>query len=205
MPGREEWLAIAGYTDEDVRERILTGYKAGKPFTPYVPTIQLPPVKSVLDFGCGLGRNFPYLKAIARIVDGFDLPPMVDRCRAQGEPVNALVSDWSEVRTRRYDLVFACLVLQHLETDLCREMLVDFAAIAPYLYLLTRARSDFDVPVLDQVSEEGLFDARTCRIVDHDAVTHQLHVIGETSFEVARRSPDDVHYEILLHSRLVSH
>jgi len=100
--------------------------------------------------------------------------------------------------------VFASLVLQHLETELCRELLGDFAAMAPHMYLLTRTRSDFDAPVLDLVSEEGLYDARTCRIVDHDTVTHQLRVIGETSFEVALRSPDDVHYEILLRSRLVS-
>ena len=54
-----------------MRERILTGYKAGKPFTPYVPTITLPaPIESVLDFGCGLGRNFPYLKTIARAWKG---------------------------------------------------------------------------------------------------------------------------------------
>lgn len=205
MPGRDEWLAIAEYTDEDLRERILTGYKSGKPFTPYVPTIELPPVESVLDFGCGLGRNFPYLKGIARTVDGFDLPPMVERCREQAtEAVASLVSDWIDVRRHRYDLVFASLVLQHIETEQCRELLGDFAGMAPHLYLLTRARSDFDAPVLDLVSEEGLYDARTCRIVDHDPETHQLRVIGETSFEVARRSPDDVHYEILLQSRLVS-
>ena len=205
MPGRDEWLAIAEYADEELRERILTGYKSGKPFTPYVPTIVLPPVESILDFGCGLGRNFPFLKSIALTVDGFDLPPMVERCRQQAtETVGSLVSDWSEARTRRYDLVFASLVLQHIETELCRELLGDFAAMAPHLYLLTRARSDFDAPVLDLVGDEGLYDAHTCRIVDHDPATHQLRVIGESSFEVARHSPDDVHYEILLRSRLVS-
>lgn len=205
MPGRDEWLAIAEYAEEELRERILTGYKSGKPFTPYVPTIDLPPVESVLDFGCGLGRNFPFLKSVARSVDGFDLPPMVERCRQQAiEDVGSLISDWSVVKTRRYDLVFASLVLQHIETELCRELLGDFAAMAPHLYLLTRARSDFEAPVLELVSEEGLNDALTCRIVDHDPATHQLRVIGETSFEVARRSPDDVHYEILLRSRLTS-
>ena len=60
MPGRDEWSDIAVGDADELRERILTGYKSGKPFTPYVPTIPLPAtIESVLDFGCGLGRNFP--------------------------------------------------------------------------------------------------------------------------------------------------
>jgi hypothetical protein len=49
MSGRDHWLSIARSTDpDDIREHIitgfiLTGFKAGKPFTPYVPTIALPP------------------------------------------------------------------------------------------------------------------------------------------------------------------
>ena len=42
MPGREEWNEIAAGDADELRERILTGYKSGKPFTPYVPTIPLP-------------------------------------------------------------------------------------------------------------------------------------------------------------------
>jgi hypothetical protein len=44
MSGRDHWLSIARSTDpDDIREHIITGFKAGKPFTPYVPTIALPP------------------------------------------------------------------------------------------------------------------------------------------------------------------
>ena len=43
MAGRDHWLSIARSTDpDDIREHILTGFKDGKPFTPYVPTIPLP-------------------------------------------------------------------------------------------------------------------------------------------------------------------
>jgi hypothetical protein len=67
MAGRDDWMAVAeAASSDDIRERILTGYKDGKPFTPYVPTLPIRGmVGSVLDFGCGLGRNFPYLKRIA--------------------------------------------------------------------------------------------------------------------------------------------
>ena len=204
MPGNEEWLEIAQGDADELRERILTGYKSGKPFTPYVPTIPLPaPLESVLDFGCGLGRNFHYLKTMAARVEGFDLPPMIDRCRAlANERVSRLSSDWTDVRARRYDLVFASLVLQHIETEACRVFLADVAAMAPSFYLLTRTRSDFDAVMLELVADAGVYEGTTCRIVDHDPTTHQLRVIGETTFDAARRSTDDVHYEILLRSRV---
>jgi SAM-dependent methyltransferase len=107
MAGRDEWADIAAGDADDLRERILTGYKTGKPFTPYVPTIMLPaPIDSVLDFGCGLGRNFPYLKTIAARVEGYDLPAMVERCRAlASEKVDDLSADWKNVRERHYTLV----------------------------------------------------------------------------------------------------
>jgi SAM-dependent methyltransferase len=129
MPGRDEWSDIAAGDADELRERILTGYKAGKPFTPYVPTLTLPaPLESVLDFGCGLGRNFSYLKTVASRVEGYDLPPMIERCRALAtEPVSDLTSDWTDARTRRYALVFASLVLQHIDTAECRRYLADFA------------------------------------------------------------------------------
>ncbi len=204
MPGRDEWSDIAAGDADELRERILTGYKSGKPFTPYVPTIPLPaPMESVLDFGCGLGRNFPYLKTIATHAEGFDLPPMIERCRALGpEQVSRLSSDWADVRTRRYDLVFASLVLQHIETDECRRYLADFAGMAPCVYLLTRTRTDFNAVMLNLVAESRLYDGSTCRVVDHDPATHQLRIIGDRTFDEARQSPDDVHYEVLLRSRI---
>ena len=203
MPGRGEWSEIAEGDADELRERILTGFKAGKPFTPYIPTIRLPaPLESVLDFGCGLGRNFPYLKTIATRVEGYDLPPMIERCRALAtEKVDNLLSDWEDGRTRRYDLVFASLVLQHIDTDECRRYLADFAHMAPDVYLLTRTRTDFGAVMLDLVSESDLYDTAMCRIVDHDPVTHQLRVLGDVSFENARCSSADVHYETLLRSR----
>jgi SAM-dependent methyltransferase len=204
MPGFEEWLEIAQGDADELRERILTGYKSGKPFTPYTPTIALPtPLETVLDFGCGLGRNFPYLKTIASRVEGFDLPPMIERCRALAtEQVTRLSSDWTDVRERRYGLVFASLVLQHIETAACRKFLADFATMAPAFYLLTRTRTDFDAVMLELVADAGVYEGTTCRIVDHDPQTHQLRVVGETTFDAARWSADDVHYEILLRSRV---
>src|SRR5690348_16436338 len=134
MTGRDYWLKVAESSDpDDLREHILTGFKDGKPFTPYVPTIELPaPIGRVLDFGCGVGRSFPFLKKVARHVTGFDLPPMIARCRAlAAESADELLEDWQQVRTRRFDLIVCVLVLQHIEPANCRAFLTDFADMAP--------------------------------------------------------------------------
>lgn len=203
MPGLDDWLSVArSATSDDLREHILSGYKGGKPFTPYVPTLALPaPVGALLDFGCGVGRNFPYLKSIARHVTGFDLPPMIERCRALAtDPVDLLVDDWGDVRGRRFDVIFASLVLQHIETPVYRGLLADFARLAPVVYLLTRVQDDFGSNVLGVAADTGLFEAGACVEVDHDPETNQLRVLGTRPFADARAFAPAAHYEVLLQS-----
>jgi len=198
-----EWTTIAISADPDeLRERILTGYKEGKPFTPYVPTLQMPaPLEWVLDFGCGVGRSFPYLRTIATHVAGFDLEPMIARCRLLAtEPVDLLSADWSELSTRTFDLVFADLVLQHVEPDACRAYLADFARMAPMTYLLTRLQSDFGENVLKLVADTGLFQVESCAEVEHDPASHQLRQVARRSFAELSRASDNLHYEVLLRS-----
>jgi hypothetical protein len=95
-------------------------------------------------------------------------------------------------------LIFASLVLQHIEPELTRLFLRDFAQMAPTTYLLTRTFTDFGEPLLDVVAETNLFDASECVVVDHDPITHQLRVLDRQSFEAARASTDSRHYELLL-------
>ena len=188
MPGLDEWLSVARSADAtDLRDHILSGHKDGKPFTPYVPTIELPaPLDRVLDFGCGVGRNFSYLKKIARHVTGFDLPPMIERCRSLAtEHVDVLEDDWQHVRASRFDLIFASLVLQHIEPDICSAYLADFAQMVPRVYLLTRLNNDF---------------GPNCIHVDHDPVTNQLRVLGRGSFDDVRQLAGSGHCEVLLSS-----
>ena len=205
MPAPGDWAAIARASDPDeIREQILTGYKAGKPFTPYEATILLPqPLGRVLDFGCGLGRNFPYLSRIAARVEGFDLPPMIEQCRRLPiDPAIALHDDWQSVRSGRYDLIFASLVLQHIDPAVSRSAIEDFARMAPHVYVLTRAGSDFGPNVLASIDDLGIFEVEACVEVDHDPATHQLRVLGRPSPEQVRTLEDGGHFEVLLMSRV---
>jgi SAM-dependent methyltransferase len=204
MAGRDFWMSLAEKADtDDVRENILAGYKEGKPFTPYVPTIPIPEaLDSVLDFGCGLGRNFPYLTQIARAVAGFDLPPMIDRCRAvAGGAVDLLSSDWNRVRQLRFELIFTTLVLQHIEPHPARAFLGDFSHMAPSVYLLTRTNTDFGENLLAIVADLALFDIGECVEVDHDPDTHQLKVVARMPFEEARQLGPGRHIEVMLRAR----
>lgn len=203
MSSQQEWGAFAATAHpDDIREKILTGFKAGKPFTAHTPTIALPPgLDRVLDFGCGLGRNFPYLTRIARSVTGFDLPPMIARCRTLAtQKVDRLDDDWTRLRDERFDLVFASLVLQHIETDACVSYLHDFARMAPAVNLFTRTDGDFGRNVLDLVAETGAYDCGPCIEVEQDPHTSQLVVVGQAAFEDARRDTASRHYEVLLRS-----
>lgn len=208
MPGVSDWLSVARTADADeLRERILTGYKSGKPFTPYVPTVHLPSsLDWVLDFGCGVGRSFPYLKAVAQHVAGFDLEPMIERCRVLAcESIDLLTHDWSELVPRRFDLVVAALVLQHIEPDMCRAYLMDFARMVPLTYVLTRLQSDFDLNVRALLDETNVFDVQECVEVEHDSSRHQLRRLGGGElFAEVSRSAGSGHYELVLLSRLLS-
>jgi SAM-dependent methyltransferase len=201
MAGRNFWISLAESADtDDLRDRILAGYKDGKPFTPYVPTIPMPePLDSVLDFGCGLGRNFPYLSGIAGSVAGFDLPPMIERCReVAGGTVAFLSPDWNQIRQLRFDLIFTTLVLQHIEPHPARAFLRDFSHMTSSVYLLTRTDTDFAENLLDIVADLGCFAVGECVEVDHDPETHQLKIVGRMSFEEARRLGPGRHVELML-------
>jgi SAM-dependent methyltransferase len=203
MFGRDAWMTVAASADDEIRERILTGYKDGKPFTPYIPTLALPSnLDSVLDFGCGLGRNFPFLTAAARSVTGFDLPPMIERCRGSAaDRVDLLSADWDRLKGASFDLIFASLVLQHIEPAPVRLFLRDFSRMTPCVYLLTRNTTDFGENLLGIIAETGLFVPGEWVEVEHDPATHQLKVMGRSSFDEARRRDGDRHFEVLLRTR----
>src|SRR5262249_54009325 len=131
----------------------------------------------------------------------FDLDPMIARCRTLAtEPIDLLTGNWNELSNRRFDLIFADLVLQHMEPHACRAHLTDFARMAPTTYLLTRLQSDFGENVLRVVADCALFDIEDSAEVEHAPVSHQLRQVGRRSFAEVSRARDNAHYEVLLRS-----
>lgn len=80
------------------------------------PTLVNRSFDSVLDFGCGVGRNLPYFKSVAKKVYAYDLPNVVDRCLQMRDHdfVNGVnfIKDLDEI-TEKIDIIFCFFSLQH--------------------------------------------------------------------------------------------
>lgn len=200
--GTRHWARIADEPLDEVREAILTGYREGKPFSAYPPLLALPPgPRRILDFGCGLGRNFPYLRRIANEVVGFDLPEMIARCRTLDAAKNVeLASDWKAIRHRRFDAIFVSLVLQHLRPDECRRRLRDFAVMAPWTYVLSRGGNDFGVTVFSLIAGTPAFSVVEANVVELVPSTGGLKLLRACSPDELDLPEGEGHYEMLVSS-----
>jgi hypothetical protein len=114
-----------------------------------------------------------------------------------------LTSDWGHLREQRFDLVFASLVLQHIEPAAVRAYVADFARMAPAVYLLTRARNDFGPSTLSLV-DPGLWQWSQCTVVEHDDVSQQLRALGVVAAADVVDAADDRHFETVLMRRASS-
>ena len=165
---RAEWEQFASELPlDEVKEKILTGYLADPRVwdasgCDHLRDFEQLLFGSVLDFGCGLGRNFSSLKEIFNHVDGYDLPAMIERLESD-EPALAasarlISSDWTAVKKQRYDLVVATLVFQHIFERELVSCLSDISTMSPYLWVETRSwNDDRRKSNLEIINNTGLF------------------------------------------------
>ena len=200
-----DWVELAATaTDAELREKILTGFKDGKPFTPYVPTLALPVATgAVLDFGCGLGRNFPYLTTVATRVTGYDLPAMIDRCRRvspveRGPALERLGrGPWDALRDGVRVAGVAARAggcLPPGPRRLCRDGAGDLPAGAGARgFRLQRSRA-----------RGALTEVRRRRVPDRQSRSGDAPAAGarHVPFDAARSADDPRHFEVLLTSRV---
>lgn len=92
----------------------------------------------VLDFGCGVGRNMKALLQKNNTVVGFDFPNMVSMCMVPGA-----TSNWEDVIAKKYDVVLASLVFQHIHPEDLKEYMKYLMAITPKIVLHSRTWFDF--------------------------------------------------------------
>ena len=152
----------------------------------------------VLDFGCGLGRNFPTLEALFEEIHGFDTCPMVDKLvsihEEEGLGYELLTCDWDAHKDNVFDCVFECTVLQHIPTEEVKSRLKDISQMTEYLVGNFRSFNDQNRDfkqnfgghnMMQLVEEVDAFDIVDCSIDPWSAATLM----------------DVTHYNILLKSK----
>lgn len=145
--------------DKDIAlDAILTGY-VGEPINMPVyedVTKHLKHAGSILDFGCGAGRNLKYLKDHYSNVYGYDYPNMlkfVPRETSEAENVY-LLSDLNSVYARNYDEILFSLVLQHIHPNELREILEELTLCSRRFIIHSRVWVDFtEEPILPILEE----------------------------------------------------
>ena len=72
--------------------------------------------KCILDFGCGVGRSFPYLAEYFPDAElwGYDASPESLKLAKQHAPEARLFSDWLKISTIRFDVIIAANVFHHI-------------------------------------------------------------------------------------------
>lgn len=137
---------MSRFPEEDLKEAFITGYKLGTPFAPhnYLFFDPLCGVSRILDFGHGIGRNFPALKKMCDELIGYELPEMNEACCRLGSDSGVtLVDQWDQIRDQHFDVVVANLVLQHLISDSATEYYLDgIARMCDFFYVSTRCWRD---------------------------------------------------------------
>jgi hypothetical protein len=136
------WDHVAVSFDEhEIREAILAGYAQGKPFEPDALRVRFPPgLHSIIDWGCGLGRNWPLLRQHARTIYAYDRCAMLVRAMRQPIPDDVIPTQFIHT-LQPVDMVFMSLVLQHVE----RADIVDVWRNLPrHRFLLVHGRARHD-------------------------------------------------------------
>lgn len=107
---------------------------------------------TVLDFGCGIGRNTFGMSTYAPkwSILGYDNDQMLSKVDEffalhympnQAKNVR-FQSSWDVVRTMKFDVVFCCLVLQHIHEDALIKYIDDFKHITNRLIVSGRRVND---------------------------------------------------------------
>lgn len=141
----EFWESI---TDKDFAlDAILTGYKGEVNNMPVYSKVmsKLKHHGSILDFGCGAGRNLRYLVQHYESVYGYDYPNMLNF--VSRETLNNknlyLLDSLDKVLVRNYDEILCSLVLQHIHPTELRSLLEELVLHSRRFIIHSRIWVDF--------------------------------------------------------------
>ena len=143
---------------DEALDAILTGYKGDAINMPVYGEVMnhLRHAGSILDFGCGAGRNLKYLIDQYEIVYGYDYPNMLKFIPDEIKRAKnlLLLDDLDKVLIRNYDEVLCSLVLQHIHVDELHEILKELSLHSRRFIIHSRTWIDFTfediMPILEK-------------------------------------------------------
>ena len=113
-----------------------------------------PCASSVLDFGCGIGRNISMLSSFNLQVTGYDLPNMVKLAYAHLKHNPNLHFDWDYVKSFNYDFVWSSLVFQHIPEKALYTYLKDLSNMTTTMVVFTRIHHDFSNKTVTSILQD---------------------------------------------------
>lgn len=154
--------SIAGMEDLQAAKFLDTAVQNLEDFRPAMQHIERfgNPLREmhIIDFGCGLGRNLLGITDFSDkwVAYGYDNPKTIERAKRfyGARLINERIvfySDWDSLAKpsaligggKQFDLVFASLVMQHIDPDELRSYLRDIARISKRLYVAGRRALDW--------------------------------------------------------------
>lgn len=184
------WAAVSELPVFEIKEALITGYRSGAPFSSHVYHFFSRGARAhrTLDFGCGIGRNFPSLRQVSNEIVAYDLPGMINACRryAHCEGIT-LCDDWSLLEGQRFDVGIATLVFQHIEDNATRLFFLrQLSKMCDFLYVSSRCWIDGpDHPnIAHAITDSGYFSYIKGTLSENEAL--------EVGY------PEERHLELLL-------
>lgn len=154
----DRWVKTAKLPTAQVKECILTNHESKGWEASAAPLLNL--IKdwmklntgsSILDYGCGLGRNLIPLAAAGHYVYGFDTEAMIQAARPiieASEYTIHLYDDFQNIQhlvnaSDPFNLILVSLVAQHMHPDDIRDAFSQFPKMGTSLLVTGRDWNDF--------------------------------------------------------------
>jgi hypothetical protein len=156
----DNWNYVAQHPDDD----FVISKMDCENFPTYMYLFRPREIQTMLDFGCGVGRNFIHYRDVSKILHGYDLPTMIKRCRNMTQDIYAdkLLDNWNDVNSGiKYDIVSACYVFQFFGcVKELKKYLIDISNISYYFYFTGKVTMDDGnrTDIIQIISELDVFE-----------------------------------------------